>query len=57
MRDTQEVEELWELLDNIDQQIAELKEQQKQLDDWFMEANIERMQILRDLSHNGVHIL
>lgn len=56
MRDTQEVRELWDLLDNIDSQIADLKRQREQLDAWFMEANIERLQILRDLSHNGVEV-
>lgn len=56
MRDTQEVRELWDLLDNIDSQIADLKRQREQLDEWFQEANIERMQILRDLSHNGVEV-
>lgn len=54
MRDTQEVQELWEALDTIDRQIADLKAQRDQLDDWLTEAITERLDTLRQLSAEGV---
>ena len=48
--------ELWEHLDVIDRQIADLKLQQEQLDAWFREAGAERAEILRELSRRGVEV-
>lgn len=51
---TDEVLKLWEELDMLDSQLADLKVQRDQLDDWIAEAIMERLETLRELSAQGV---
>jgi predicted nuclease with TOPRIM domain len=54
MRHTQETRQLWNDLDILDNQIADLKRRREELDEWMQEAIAERTEVLRQLSAMGI---
>lgn len=54
MRHTPEAQALWNDLDILDNQIADLKRRREELDEWMREAMQERTDVLRQLSAMGI---
>lgn len=54
MRHTEKARLLWNDLDILDNQIADLKARREELDEWMREAIEERTEVLRQLSAEGV---